>query len=55
LLGKLLGEAGGYADGVTAAYEKGMRVYASEAVRSSYGMAEMQFAVKIDVDSSPTV
>ncbi len=34
LLGRLLAEAGGYSDGVTAAYEKEMRVFASEAVVS---------------------
>ncbi|KAL2413216.1 hypothetical protein ABEF95_004327 [Exophiala dermatitidis] len=54
LLGRLLGEAGGYKDGITAAYEKGMRVYASEAVRSSYGMATKAFSVHID-GSSQTV
>ncbi|KAJ3576727.1 hypothetical protein NPX13_g3608 [Xylaria arbuscula] len=31
LLGRLLAEAGGWRDGVTAEYEKGMRVYASNA------------------------
>ncbi|XXH01553.1 hypothetical protein Hte_007913 [Hypoxylon texense] len=55
LLGRLLAEAGGYKDGVTLAYEKGMRVYASEAVRTSYGMATKQFGVFIDEESSPTV
>ena len=54
LLGGLLAEAGGYKDGVTAAYEKEMRVYASEAVRSSYGMATKQFGVHLD-ENSPTV
>lgn len=48
LLGRLLAEAGGYGDGVTAAYEREMRVYASEAVRSSYGFAKAQFGVSID-------
>lgn len=51
LLGRLLGEAGGYADTVTAAYEKEMRVYASETVRASYGMAKAQFGVTIDENS----
>jgi len=51
LLGKLLAEAGGYEDGVTAAYEKEMRVYASEAVAASYGMAKVQFGVTIDENS----
>ncbi|KAI9696285.1 MAG: hypothetical protein M1820_008208 [Bogoriella megaspora] len=54
LLGRLLTEAGGYKDGITAAYEKEMRVYASEAVASSYGMATKQFGVVID-ENSPTV
>ncbi|KAI1388158.1 putative zeaxanthin epoxidase, chloroplastic [Hypoxylon trugodes] len=54
LLGRLLGEAGGYKDGVTLTYEREMRVYASEAVRASYGMATKQFGVFID-ESSPTV
>lgn len=54
LLGSLLAEAGGYAQGVTAAYEKDMRVYASEAVKASYGMAKAQFGITID-EKSPTV
>ena len=54
LLGKLLTEAGGYADTVTAAYEKEMRVYASETVRTSYGMARSQFEISID-ENSPIV
>ena len=48
LLGRLLTEAGGYKDGVTAAYEKEMRVYASEAVKTSYGLAKTNFGVSID-------
>ncbi|KAF2796335.1 FAD/NAD(P)-binding domain-containing protein [Melanomma pulvis-pyrius CBS 109.77] len=48
LLGRLLAEAGGYKEGVTEAYEKEMRVYASEAVKKSYGQAEESFGVKID-------
>lgn len=55
LLGRLIAEAGGFADGVTAAYEKEMRVYASEAVATSYGMATSQFGVLIDEASSPTI
>ncbi|KAF2261050.1 FAD/NAD(P)-binding domain-containing protein [Lojkania enalia] len=54
LLGKLLAGSGGYKEGVTGAYEKEMRVYASEAVRASYGMATSQFGVAISEDS-PTV
>ena len=51
LLGKMLTEAGGYESGVTAAYEKEMRVYASEAVATSYGLAKTQFGVLIDENS----
>ena len=51
LLGRLLTEAGGCENGVTAAYESGMRVYASEAVKTSYGMAKAQFGVIIDENS----
>ena len=52
LLGKLLTEAGGFDEGVTARYEKEMRVYASEAVRYSYGLAKGQFGVLIDENSA---
>lgn len=55
LLGRLLGEAGGYKEGVTAEYEKGMRVYGSEAVAKSYGLATSQFQINIDEASTPTV
>ncbi|EME41120.1 hypothetical protein DOTSEDRAFT_74591 [Dothistroma septosporum NZE10] len=55
LLGRLLAEAGGWKDGITAAYEKEMRVYGSEAVATSYGMATSQFGVKIEEGVSPTV
>jgi 2-polyprenyl-6-methoxyphenol hydroxylase-like FAD-dependent oxidoreductase len=49
LLGRLLVEAGGACEeGLTAAYERQMRVYAGEAVRSSYNMAKMQFGITID-------
>ena len=51
LLGKLLTEAGGYKDGVTAAYEKEMRVYGSEAVKTSYGQAKAQWGINIDENS----
>lgn len=54
LLGRLITEAGGFNEGVTAAYEKEMRVYGSEAVATSYGMAKMQFGVSVD-ENSPTV
>jgi 2-polyprenyl-6-methoxyphenol hydroxylase-like FAD-dependent oxidoreductase len=52
LLGRLLAEAGGYKDGVTADYERGMRVYASEAVKTSYGMARAQWGILIDENST---
>jgi 2-polyprenyl-6-methoxyphenol hydroxylase-like FAD-dependent oxidoreductase len=51
LLGRLLAEGGGYEDGVTAAYEREMRVYASEAVGASYEMAKKQFGVSINENS----
>ena len=55
LLGRLLREAGGYKPGVTAAYEKEMRVYGSEAVGQSYSMAKGSFGVEIDEETSATV
>jgi len=55
LLGGLLRDAGGYAPGITAAYEKQMRVYGSAAVKESYGMAVKQFGITIDEETSPTV
>ncbi|WVW78457.1 hypothetical protein I302_100411 [Kwoniella bestiolae CBS 10118] len=55
LLGRLLGEAGGYREGITKEYEDKMRVYASEAVATSYGLAEKQFGIRIDEETSPTV
>lgn len=48
LLGRLILEAGGYGEGVTAAFEKEMRVYASAAVKISYGMAAAQYGITID-------
>ncbi|KAI1334232.1 hypothetical protein F5Y15DRAFT_297279 [Xylariaceae sp. FL0016] len=55
LLGRLLGEAGGLKAGLTAAYEKEMRVYASEAVSQSYTTATGQFGIKIDENTTPTI
>ena len=55
LLGRLLREAGGWAPGVTAAYEKEMRVYGSKAVAQSYGMAAKGFGSLIDEETSPVV
>ncbi|KAL9621353.1 MAG: hypothetical protein Q9160_004244 [Pyrenula sp. 1 TL-2023] len=55
LLGKLLAEAGGWKEDVTAVYEHGMRIYGSEAVKTSYGLATSQFGISIDEKSSSTV
>ncbi|KAM7192991.1 FAD/NAD(P)-binding domain containing protein [Rhypophila sp. PSN 637] len=55
LLGKLLREAGGFREGLTAEYEKGMRVYGSEAVKQSYEAAKGSFGVDIDEETSLTV
>jgi len=55
LLGGLLHDAGGYYKGVTADYEKTMRVYASEAVATSYGFAAKQMGVHIDESTTPTI
>lgn len=52
LLGRLLAEANGYKEGVTAAYEREMRIYASEAVKASYGFAKVQFGFSIDENSN---
>ncbi len=51
LLGRLLVEAGGYKEGVTAAYEKEMRVYGSAAVATSYNFAKSGFGISIDENS----
>ncbi|WWC67940.1 uncharacterized protein I206_101859 [Kwoniella pini CBS 10737] len=55
LLGKLLANAGGYKEGLTKEYEEKMRVYGSEAVAQSFGMASKEFGVEIDEETSPTV
>ncbi|KAK4172127.1 hypothetical protein QBC36DRAFT_338593 [Triangularia setosa] len=55
LLGRLLREAGGYSAGITAVYEKDMRIYASEAVQESYSTAVKQFGISIDEETSFTV
>jgi 2-polyprenyl-6-methoxyphenol hydroxylase-like FAD-dependent oxidoreductase len=54
LLGRLLDEAGGFKEGITDAYEKEMRVYASEAVKASYGMVGGSFGAEI-TDSTPLI
>jgi 2-polyprenyl-6-methoxyphenol hydroxylase-like FAD-dependent oxidoreductase len=55
LLGRLIAEAGGFKEGVTEAYEKEMRVYASEAVAQSYNTATRTFGISIDEKTSSTV
>lgn len=55
LLGRLLKEANGWKDGITAEYERSMRVYGSEAVAKSYGMAKEGFQIKIVEGETPTV
>lgn len=52
LLSRLLTEAGGYAPGITEAYEKEMRVYGSAAVAMSYGLATTQWNFKLDENSN---
>jgi 2-polyprenyl-6-methoxyphenol hydroxylase-like FAD-dependent oxidoreductase len=54
LLGRLLAQSGGLAKDVTAAYEKEMRIYASDAVRNSFESAKGSFGVRID-ENSPEV
>jgi 2-polyprenyl-6-methoxyphenol hydroxylase-like FAD-dependent oxidoreductase len=51
LLGRLITEAGGYKNGVTAAYEREMRVYGSEAVKTSYRIAHGNMGISIDENS----
>ncbi|KAG9584900.1 FAD/NAD(P)-binding domain-containing protein, partial [Aureobasidium melanogenum] len=53
LLGRLL--QNGYYEGATSDYEKEMRVYGSEAVGKSYGMASKMFKIHIDEDKSTTM
>lgn len=48
LLGRLIGEAAGFREGLTAEYEEQMRVYGSEAVGQSYGIASKQFGIHIE-------
>lgn len=54
LLGRLIKEAGGFKEGLTAEYEEKMKEYASEQVRMSYNSASKQFGIKID-ENSPVV
>lgn len=55
LLGRLVAEAGGYKEGITEAYEKEMRVYASAAVKQSYGQASKMFGAYEITSSTPTL
>ncbi|KAG8168477.1 hypothetical protein KVR01_001226 [Diaporthe batatas] len=55
LLGRLLREANGWKEGITAEYEKRMRVYGSAAVAKSYGLATEGFQVKIVEGETPTL
>ena len=56
VLGRLLREAGGYKEGITAEYEKQMRVYGSAAVKKSYALASGgMMGVKIEEGVTPTV
>jgi hypothetical protein len=40
---------------VTEAYEKEMRIYASEAVKASYGQATGMFGIDLDLETTPTI
>jgi len=51
LLGRLLAEAGGWKEGITAAYETEMRIYGSAAVDTSYTLAKAGFGISIDENS----
>ena len=44
-VGRLLNEVGGWRDGITEEYEKGMRAYASENVKMSFETAAKQFNI----------
>jgi 2-polyprenyl-6-methoxyphenol hydroxylase-like FAD-dependent oxidoreductase len=48
LLGRLLAEAGEFRNGITEAYEKEMRVYASDAVKMSFNQSVGALGTKID-------
>lgn len=45
LLGRLIGERGGWKEDITGEYEKEMRVYASQNVKDSFGFASKQFGI----------
>jgi 2-polyprenyl-6-methoxyphenol hydroxylase-like FAD-dependent oxidoreductase len=46
LLGRLLGAAGGWREGLTAEYEREMRLYASANVKMSFERASRMFTIK---------
>lgn len=52
LLGRLLAEAGGWRDGVTADYEKGMKPYAGEQVAMNHEMAKFLYGVEVSSSSA---
>ncbi|KAL1599534.1 hypothetical protein SLS60_007337 [Paraconiothyrium brasiliense] len=52
LLGRLLAEAGEFRNGITEAYEKEMRVYASEAVKTSFNQSVSSLGTKIDLNTT---
>jgi hypothetical protein len=45
LLGRLIGERGGWKEDITGEYEKEMRKYASQNVKDSFGFASKQFGI----------
>jgi 2-polyprenyl-6-methoxyphenol hydroxylase-like FAD-dependent oxidoreductase len=45
LLGRLLGDAGGWKEGLTKEYEREMRAYASPNVKMSFERASRMFAI----------
>ncbi|KAJ4296805.1 hypothetical protein N0V90_006853 [Kalmusia sp. IMI 367209] len=51
LLGRLLAEAGEFKEGITEAYEKEMRVYASEAVQTSFRQSTISLDTKIELNN----
>ncbi|KAK2604023.1 hypothetical protein N8I77_006984 [Diaporthe amygdali] len=55
LLGRLVKEADGWKEGITAEYETRMRLYGSEAVAKSYGLATESFQIKIIEGETVTV
>ncbi|KAF9740936.1 hypothetical protein PMIN04_003621 [Paraphaeosphaeria minitans] len=50
LLGRLLAEAHEFKNGITEAYEKEMRLYASEAVKTSFGHSQFSLGTKLDMN-----